>query len=93
MTWAISSTPRRPGDLLTNPDVCHLHETRRDAERCCALLGGEPDLVRLERQSERVYRVVWSLSDTAGGRLRRPVVEPEPGPFNAPRLAGGYNET
>ena len=78
-----------PGELLTRRDVCHLHVDRAAAERCGALLGGTPDLLRLETQSERVYRVVWSLSDASGGELRRPVLKPVPPatPFNAPRLA------
>ena len=33
--------------------------------------GRVPEPVKLERRSERVYRVVWSLSDTSGGWLRR----------------------
>ena len=51
------------------------------------LLGGVPDLVRLENQSERVYRVLWSLSDASGGELRRVALRPPPAPFNALRLA------
>lgn len=47
MTWAVSPELRRPGDLLTRGDVCHLHEDRGEAERCGALLGGVPELVRL----------------------------------------------
>ena len=90
MTWAISPELCRPGDLLTRADVCHLHESRDEAERCGAEHDGCPELVRLERQSERVYRVVWSLSDTASGKLRR--VAPTPGPFNAPRLTEGVSE-
>ena len=73
MTWAISPIRRRPGELLTRGDVCHLHADRDEAEQCGAEQGGAPELVKLERRSERVYRVVWSLSDTAGGKLRRPV--------------------
>ena len=71
MTWAISPARRRPGELLTRADVCHFHDTRDGAELCGTEHGGVPELVKLERCSERVYRVVWSLSDTAGGRLRR----------------------
>ena len=87
--WAVSPERRRPGDLLTRADVCHLHEDRESAERCGAMLGGVPDLVRLENRSERVYRVVWSLSDASGGELRRPAPTPDAGRFKAPRLAGG----
>ena len=71
MIWAVSPTRRRPGELVTRGDVCHLHADRESAERCGALLGGVPDLVRLENHTERVYRVVWSLSDASGGKLRR----------------------
>ena len=85
--WAVSPQRRRPGDLLTRADVCHLHADRADAERCGALLGGVPDLVRLENQSERVYSVLWSLSDASGGELRRAVPRPPTAAFNAPRLA------
>ena len=48
MTWAISRKPLRPGALVTAGDVCHLHPDRAAAERCGALMGGDPDLVRLE---------------------------------------------
>ena len=55
-------------------DVCHLHAERGDAERCGVLLGGTPErtpeLVRLEEVRPAVYRVVWSLSTAASGRLR-----------------------
>lgn len=72
MTWAISPVRRRPGELLTRGDVCHFHYSREEAEQCGVEHAGVPELVRLERRSERVYRVVWSLSDTSGGALRRP---------------------
>ena len=72
MTWAISRKPLRPGALVTAGDVCHLHPDRAAAERCGALMGGDPDLVRLEKHTARVYRVLWSLSDMAGGELRKP---------------------
>ena len=92
--WAVSSVRRRRGELLTRGDVCHLHVNREDAERCGAIVAEEegtaPDLLKLEGQTERVYRVTWSLSDVADGRLRRPapssVPQLDPGPFNAPRL-------
>ena len=86
-TWAVSTQRRRPGDLLTRADVCHLHEDRVDAERCGALLEGVPDLVRLENQSERVYRVLWSLSEASGGELRRVAPAPVQTPFDTARLA------
>ena len=90
MTWGVSTARRRPGDLLTRGDVCHLHADRDGAERCGAARPGAPDLVRLEQYSERVYRVLWSLSDTSGGELRRPMAGPaSAGPAGAPRLTAG----
>ena len=71
MTWAISFELCRPGDLLTRADVCHLHDSREEAERCGVERGRAPELVKLEPRSERVFEVRWSLSDAAGGRLRR----------------------
>ena len=70
VTWGISTTECRLGDLLTRGDVCHLHAERGDAERCGVLLGGTPELVRLDEVRPAVYRVVWSLSTAASGRLR-----------------------
>ena len=90
MSWGVSTARRRPGDLLTRSDVCHVHGTRAAAERCGAAVEGAPDMVRLERYSARVYKVAWSLSDTAGGELRRPPVPPAPaGAFNGPTLTAG----
>ena len=86
MTWATSRYLCRPGDLLTRADVCHFHHSRDEAEDCGAERDGAPELVKLERRSERVYEVVWSLSDTSGGRLRRPASSLNRAPFNAPRL-------
>ena len=85
MTWAISRNPLRPGALVTAGDVCHLHPDRAAAERCGALMGGAPDLVRLENHTARVYRVLWSLSDVAGGALRKPTPPPAPAPAPAKR--------
>ena len=70
--WAVSPSPRRPGELLTRSDVCHLHADRSSAEACGTLLGGTPDLVSLQEFRPRVFEVTWSLSDAANGRLRRP---------------------
>jgi hypothetical protein len=64
------TTECRIGDLLTRGDVCHLSADRGDAERCGVLLGGTPELVRLDEVRPAVYRVVWSLSTAASGRLR-----------------------
>ena len=88
MTWAISPVRRRPGELLTRGDVCHLHADRDEAEQCGVEHGGVPELVKLERRSERVWRVVWSLSDASGGELRRPAPVQAAAPFNTPRLTG-----
>ena len=84
MTWAISRNPLRPGALVTAGDVCHLHPDRAAAERCGALMGGAPDLVGLEKHTARVYRVLWSLSDVAGGKLRKPAPPPTPPPAKRP---------
>ena len=82
--WAVSATPCRPGELLTRGDVCHLHRDRDAAERCGAGFDGTPDLIRVAAINRlgRVYRVVWSLSDTAGGTLR---AAPAPGHFQPGR--------
>ncbi len=84
VTWAISRKPLRPGAQVTAGDVCHLHPDRAAAERCGALMGGAPDLVRLEKHTARVYRVLWSLSDVAGGELRKPAPLPAPPPAKQP---------
>ena len=84
MTWAISRNPLPPGALVTAGDVCHLHPDRAAAERCGALMGGAPDLVRLEKHTARVYRVLWSLSDVAGGELRKPAPPSAPPPEKRP---------
>ena len=68
--WATSPTPRRRGELITRADICHLHPDRESAESCGALLGGTPDLVRLDKLSPRVWVVGWSLSDVSDGQLR-----------------------
>ena len=39
-TWECCPAPRRPGELLTRGDVCHVHADRAAAERCGVLLGG-----------------------------------------------------
>ena len=77
--------------MLTRGDVCHLHADRDAAERCGELMGGAPDLIRLEKRSERVWRVLWSLSDAAGGQLRprpaaAPVAPARPGPGDGERV-------
>ena len=92
VTWAVSATPRRPGDLLTAGDLAHVGPDRDGAERAGAALGGAPDLLRLEKRSARVWRVLWSLSDTSRGQLRTAPsdVRTAPvGPLNAPRLTDG----
>ena len=78
--WGASAAPRKLGELLTRGDVCHLHAGRDAAERCGLALGGVPELVGLAEVRPAVYRVAWSLSAAASGRLVtrpvRPVVAP-----------------
>ena len=59
--WGCCPSPRRPGELLTRGDVCHVVHA----------LGAAPELVRLDEVRPAVYRVAWSLSSAASGRLRR----------------------
>ena len=40
--------------------------------------------MRLENHTARVYRVLWSLSDVAGGELRKPAPPPAPPPEKRP---------
>ena len=47
-TCGCCPAPRCPGELLTRGDVYHVHASRAEAERCGVLLGGTPELVRLE---------------------------------------------
>lgn len=69
---AISPELRRPGDLLTLADVCQLlYHSRDESAQCGVEHDRAPELVKVEWRSERVYRVAWSLSDAAGGRLKR----------------------
>ena len=68
--WAVSRTRRRPGDLLTRGDVCHGRADPEEAESCGLEQGGVPELVRLEEIGPAVYRVAYSLSVAASGRLR-----------------------
>lgn len=70
-TWGCCPEPRRLGELLTRGDICHVHADRAEAERCGVLLGDAPELVRLDQVRPAVYRVAWSLSSAASGRLRR----------------------
>ena len=51
--------------------MCHVHADRAATERCGVLLGGAPELVRLDEVRPAVYRVAWSLSSAASGRPRR----------------------
>lgn len=68
--WATSPSTRRPGELLTRGDVCHLHADRGEAEQCGILVGSVPDPILLVEVRPAVYRVEWSLSSTASGLLR-----------------------
>ena len=61
----------RLGEVLTRGDICHVHADRSEAEWCGVLLGDAPELVRLDQVRPAVYRVAWSLSSAASGRLRR----------------------
>ena len=56
-------------------DVCHVHADRAAAEQCGVLLGGAPELVRLDEVRPAVYRVAWSLSSNR----ERPATSPAPG--------------
>ena len=76
ITWGVSTAPRKPGDLLTRGDVCHLHMDRAAAERCGLALGGAPELVGLAEVRPAVYRVAWSLSHMASGRLAARPIRP-----------------
>ena len=69
--WGCCPSPRRSGELLTRGDVHHVHADRAAAEQCGVLLGDAPELVRLDEVRPAVYRVAWSLSSAASGRLRR----------------------
>ena len=69
--WGCCPSPRRPSELLTRGDVYHVHADRAAAEQCGVLLGDAPELVRLDEVRPAVYRVAWSLSSAASGRLRR----------------------
>ncbi len=81
-TWGCCPAPRRPGDLLTRCDVCHVHADRAAAERCGVLLGGAPELVRLDEVRPAVYRVAWSSlelvrsAQAAAGPANRPRGDP-----------------
>ena len=55
-TWGCCPARRRPGELLTRGDLCHVHAARAGAERCGVLLGGAPELVRLDEVRPAVDR-------------------------------------
>ena len=55
--WGCCPAPRHPGELLNPSDVCHVHADRAAAERRGVLLGGAPELVRLDEVRPAVYRV------------------------------------
>ena len=69
--WAICRKSARPGAWVGGSELCHLHPTRGAAEACGVLRPGAPELVavRAEADRQRIYRVVYSLSHTAAGRL------------------------
>ena len=70
--WAVCRDRARPGSRVTRFDLCHLHVERGAAEACGSVRPGVPELVAVERDTNlpRVFRVLWSLSHAAGGRLR-----------------------
>ena len=75
LVWAVltSGTRKRvrPGVIIGRHDICHEHERRQDAEHCGLRRGGVPELVALKRvHGSPLYRVVYSLSHTAAGRLK-----------------------
>ena len=70
--WGICRTATRPGACIGTSDLCHLHTTRGSAVGCGISRPGDPELVavRATDAGRRIYRVVYSLSHAAGGRLR-----------------------
>ena len=73
--WGCCPAPRHPGELLTRSDVCHVHADRAAAERCGVLLGGAPELVRLDK----VRPAVLPRGVVAVERSERPATSPPPG--------------
>ena len=65
---------RRPGELLTRGDVCHVHADRGEAERCGVLLRGAPELVRLDEVRSGLPRGVVAVE-----RRERPATSTLPG--------------
>ena len=87
-TWGCRPALRRPGELLTRGDVCHVHADRAAAERCGVLLGGAPELVRLDEVRTRgLPRGV-----VAAERRERPATLPPPGSRQARPRAGPRTE-
>ena len=72
LTGALERTLRTT-NIIQN--LMALYDSRGEAEQYGTEYGGAPELVKLERRSERVYRVVWSLSAAARARLRRGMSE------------------
>ena len=75
LSWAICRTSARPGALVSRFDLCHVtHATRGAAVACGISRPGDHELVavKVDADRARLYRVVWSLSHTADGRLRTP---------------------
>ena len=73
--WGSCPAARHPGELLTRSDVCHVHADRAAAERCGVLLGGAPELVRLDKVPARgLPRGVVAVE-----RNERPATSPPPG--------------
>ena len=73
--WGSCPAARHPGELLTRSEVCHVHADRAAAERCGVLLGGAPELVRLDKVPARgLPRGVVAVE-----RNERPATSPPPG--------------
>ena len=75
LSWAICRKSARPGALVSRFDLCHVtHATRGAAVACGISRPGDHELVavKVDADRARLYRVVWSLSHTADGRLRTP---------------------
>ena len=87
ITWGVSTAPRRPGDLLTRGDVCHLHMDRAAAERCGLALGGAPELVGLAEVRPAVYRV-GVVAVAHGERPARGAADPPRGAGSVRPRAG-----
>ena len=75
--WSMVRGLRKPGDLLTRSELCHLHDGRAEAESCAIeqmkLQSQDRDVVLVARSgsNQHVWVVRRSLSEIISGRLRR----------------------